>query len=295
MFSFILNSKKKMIFFSFVLFFFMSFCIQATAITKKQKKSFSALQQKLIKDGFDKNSIESLYKRPEVGFETRGVTAFAMHSEARLNYDQFLSKESIQNAKKYLKMHKTEFEKTEKKFGVDKTVITAIILVETRLGNVTGSTSILNTLSTMASLEDKVVRNILWIEIAESNKLNREDFDKWADRKSKWAYKELKAFLKYSTKEGIDPIGISGSYAGALGISQFMPSNILAYAQDGNQDGRIDLFNHADAIASIGSFLKHFGWRPEIDKEKAHKIIFRYNHSDYYVNTILELSRRLKG
>jgi hypothetical protein len=54
--------------------------------------------------------------------------------------------------------------------------------------------------------------------------------------------------LTYTEKEAMDPTTIKGSYAGAMGISQFMPSNIAPYGKDGNADGRIDLFVHADAI-----------------------------------------------
>jgi membrane-bound lytic murein transglycosylase B len=93
----------------------------------------------------------------------------------------------------------------------------------------------------------------------------------------------------------MDPAGINGSYAGALGIAQFMPSNIIAYAKDGNKDGRVDLHDHADAIASIASYLKHFGWKPGIDRKKAYKVVYQYNHSKYYVNIILKIADRLKS
>ena len=98
-----------------------------------------------------------------------------------------------------------------------------------------------------------------------------------------------------SEVEGVDPVGINGSYAGAMGIAQFMPSNIITLAQDGNQDGRIDLFTHDDAIASIANYLKHYGWYPGIDGEKAYKVLYRYNHSKYYVDTLLKIAGLLKS
>ena len=125
--------------------------------------------------------------------------------------------------------------------------------------------------------------------------LTKADFEKWALRKSKWAYDELKAFLKYTIREGIDPVDINGSYAGALGISQFMPSSILDYAQDGNSDGQIDLFSHADAIESVASYLKKNGWHRGIKAKKASKVLYRYNRSQYYVKTVLKISELLKG
>ena len=114
-------------------------------------------------------------------------------------------------------------------------------------------------------------------------------------RRSKWAYAELKAFLTYAYKEGFDPAEIPGSFAGAMGYAQFMPSSILAYGKDGNGDGTVDLLTHPDAMASIANYLKRHGWRPGISRKKKEKVIYHYNHSEYYVKTILKIAERLKS
>lgn len=262
---------------------------------EKGCKYFESLQKRLIKDGFDATRIINLYSRSQVSFEEEGTALFFVHSEAKLDYDQFANKWSIQKAKKYMEKHKEVLAKTEKVYGVDKNIITAIILVESGLGNDCGKRSVLNTLSSLASMGNPNVRNMFWDLRGDSSGLTRKEFEKKARRKSNWAYNELKAFLEYTLKEKIDPVEIGGSYAGAVGIPQFMPTNIPAYAKDGNMDGHIDLFNHADAMASIANYLKRFGWHPGIDKKKAYKIIHRYNHSSYYINTILKISELLKG
>ncbi|MBW2449893.1 MAG: lytic murein transglycosylase [Deltaproteobacteria bacterium] len=263
--------------------------------SKNRNNYFESLQKRLVEDGLDKHRISELYKRPEVYFETKGVSRFLVHREASLNYHQFTSKKSIRNALKYMEQHQQILELTEKAYGVDKEVITAIILVETRLGILLGGPSVLNTLSTMAALADPDVRNMFWGKVSKSSRLTREQFDKWVKRKSSWAYKELKAFLKYTAKENMDPAAVSGSYSGALGIGQFMPTNILAFAQDGDNNDSIDVFNHSDAIASIANYLKHYGWYPGIDGKKAYKVIYHYNHSRQYVDTILKVSALLKS
>ncbi|HUV49925.1 MAG TPA: lytic murein transglycosylase [Anaerolineae bacterium] len=271
---------------------------QTPAGANKKADYFNALQKRLIEDGFNKNKINALYARHGVYFDTKGVSLFFSHSEGELNYDQFLSKGSIKNAKQYLKKHMAAFDGAGKTYSVDKEIITAIILVETRLGTCLGGRSILNTLSTMASLKDPHVKNMLWSKISDSSSFisfTRDEFDKKAEKKSTWAYSELKDFLKYSSREKIDPLSVSGSYAGAIGISQFMPSNILAHAKDGNRDGCVDLFNHTDAIVSIASYLQHYGWRAGIDDEKAYKILLSYNYSKYYANIILKIAKLLKG
>ncbi|MBU1162015.1 MAG: lytic murein transglycosylase [Proteobacteria bacterium] len=271
------------------------FFSQNAAGSKNSNNYFESLQKRLIEDGLDKDRVSNLYKRSEVYFETKGVSRFLVHREASLNYNQFASKKSIRNALKYMEQHQKILESTEKAYGVDKEIVTAIILVETRLGMLIGGQSVLNTLSTMAALADPDVRDMFWGKVSKSTQLTREQFEKWVKRKSSWAYKELKAFLNYTAKENMDPAAVSGSYSGAMGIAQFMPTNILAFAKDGDNNKSINIFNHSDAIASIANFLKHYGWYPGIDGKKAYKVIYQYNHSRQYVDTILKVSTLLKS
>lgn len=256
---------------------------------------FGPLQQMLVKDGFDGSAISSLFQNPNVYFDITNISRFFSHRESRLNYDQFITYSSISKARRYMETYQADLERAEKTYAVDREIITAIILVETQLGTIVGSRSVLNSLSSLASLLDPVVREQVWSEILNPINLSKEDFDAWAARKSKWAYAELKSFLQYTRREAISPTDINGSIAGALGIAQFMPSNIIAFAKDGDSDGRVDLFNHADAIASIASYLKHYGWKPGIDSKKAYDVVLHYNRSSYYANTILKIAERLKG
>lgn len=256
---------------------------------------FQSLQRRLVADGFNVKYITQLYQSDQVDFDIKGISLFFRHQEGKLNYDQFLSDKYIERAQHYLLAHESAFQQAEMNSGVDRQVIAAIILVETKLGQYLGERAVLNTLSTMASLEDTITREYFWSNLPEERRLSRKEFDDKADRKSSWAYKELKAFLTYTGKENIDPFSPTGSYAGALGICQFMPSNILIFGQDGNGDGRINLFDHSDAIASIAKYLKNYGWYPGIQREDAYKVVLHYNRSSYYANTVLKVAERLKG
>ena len=290
-----ITAKEYTIFIMGILLLSCSFFSQNAAGSKNSNNYFESLQKRLIEDGLDKDRISELYKRPEVYFETKGVSRFLVHRETSLNYNQFTSKKSIRNALKYMEQHQKILEGTEKTYGVDKEIVTAIILVETRFGTLIGGQSVLNSLSTMAALADPDVRDMFWGKVSESTQLTREQFEKWVKRKSSWAYKELKAFLNYTAKENMDPAAVSGSYSGAMGIAQFMPTNILAFAKDGDNDESIDIFNHSDAITSVANFLKHYGWYPGIDGKKAYNVIYHYNHSRQYVDTILKVSKLLKA
>jgi len=289
-----MTTRKNIVFMFGLLITVFFFNAQIAANAKNSDRYFESLQKSLIKDGFDKNIITRLYNQPQVYFEGKGVSRFLVHSEAKLNYDQFASNKSIHNALIYMDKYKKELAKAEKAYGVNGEIVTAIILVETRLGTILGGPSILNTLSTMASLADLDVRDMFWSTVSRSTSLTRKQFEKWVKRKSKWAYNELKAFLKYTAAEKIDPASISGSYSGAMGIAQFMPSNILAFGKDGDGNERIDLFNHADAITSIASYLKHYGWHAGISRKKAYQVIYHYNHSRQYVDVVLKVAERLK-
>jgi membrane-bound lytic murein transglycosylase B len=268
---------------------------QTVVHAKNSDRYFETLQESLIKDGFDKNTIIRLYSNPKVYFETKKASLFLFHREAVLNYDQFTSPKNIHQSRKYMAKHKPHLLKAERTYGVNQEIITAIILIETRLGTSLGGPSVFNMLSTLASLKDPDVRNMFWGKISKSTEFTKKKFQKWAERKSKWAYNELKAFLKYTAREKIDPVRIYGSYAGAMGIAQFMPSNILAFAKDGNNDGRVDLFNHADAITSIASYLKHYGWHNGINKKGAYNVIYHYNHSRQYVDAVLNVAALLES
>ena len=268
---------------------------QESVWAKGRLDYFGVLAERLVADGFDAGQIRQLYARPEVTFEARGLSLFFRHREATLDYDQFSTPESIGKARGYLAHNEPAFSRVEGDYGVDREIITAIMLVESRLGTVKGRRLVLNVLSSMAALTEPDVQELLWSQIADFSTLSRADFDTWVQRRSGWAYRELKAFLAYAGREQIDPAAVNGSYAGALGYAQFMPSSVLAYARDGNGDGRIDLFDHPDAIASIANYLKAAGWHPGIDREKASKVIFQYNRSSYYVDTILKVADLLKG
>jgi len=262
---------------------------------EKNDAYYQDLQKRLIADGFDAAAIRELYARPEVKFETKGISVYFVHRESKVHYERYTDQLHIEKARVYLEQHRAAFTAAENVYGVDPEVITAIILVETQLGTLLGSRSVLNTLSTMAALSDPKVRNLLWRKIKNTPDLTRAVFDKKAAQKSKWAYRELMAFLRHAQLQGFDPAEIKGSFAGAMGIAQFMPSNILAYGQDGDGDGRIDLFNDADAIISIANYLRHYGWKPGLKRDQAYKVVYHYNHSKYYVDAILKIADLLEG
>lgn len=136
---------------------------------------------------------------------------------------------------KFLKKHALAFEQAEKTYGVPREIIAAIIGIETQFGHNLGSFSTFEALVNLAFYDQR-----------------RADFFK----------NELKEFLYFTRENNYNPLNIKGSYAGALGIAQFMPSSIRRFAVDFDGNGQIDLIqSEMDAIGSVAAFLKEHGWQ----------------------------------
>ena len=111
----------------------------AKATTETNDPHFASVQKRLIKDGFDGEKIKSLYRRPQVVFEAKGVTVFFTYSEAKMDYAQFANDWSIRKAKEFMQTHQEDLLRAENTYGVESQVITAILLVETGLGSSLGN------------------------------------------------------------------------------------------------------------------------------------------------------------
>lgn len=146
----------------------------------------------------------------------------------------FLTDERIHGGVDFMRKHDKLLREAEKKYGVPRQVITAIIGVETRYGLRTGNFRVLDALFTLTFLYPK-----------------RSDFFR----------KELEEFLLLAREENRDPLTLSGSYAGAMGVPQFMPSSFRRYAVDFDADKKRDIWqNPADAIGSVANYFKVHGW-----------------------------------
>ena len=104
----------------------------------------------------------------------------------------------------------------------------------------------------------------------------------------------FKALILYANWSGLDPLSLPGSIYGAIGLCQFMPSNVLSYGVDADNDGRIDLFTKADALSSIANYLREHGWKCTMDKASQLRVILDYNKSSIYANTVLAVAEKLK-
>ncbi len=219
------------------------------------------------------------------------------YKEAKLGYHKFLLPSRVKRALAFKDKHIDLLKKIEKSYSVSPELIVSILLVETRLGAYTGGYPVADTLGSLAVTHGSKQLRLICEKIKErtNSPCNLNKLKKWLKRKKIHAKRELLALFEYARKNGIDPFTIKGSWAGAIGYPQFLPSNILRYGKDGNGDGKIDLFNLKDAIESMANYLHSHGWKKGINIKAKRKVIRYYNPSTPYVNTVLALCDLLKN
>lgn len=146
---------------------------------------------------------------------------------------KFITPDNVQNGVNFWREYESELNRAYQLYGVPPEIIVGIIGVETRWGRVMGKTRILDALVTLA-------------------------FD--YPRRAEFFTSELESFLVMTRDEGMDPTEPKGSYAGAMGYGQFMPSSFQRYAVDFNGNGHTNLWDPVDAIGSVANYFKAHGW-----------------------------------
>lgn len=146
----------------------------------------------------------------------------------------FVNEKRIKSGLLFWHKYRKTLQRAEQKYGVPQQIIVALIGVETLYGENTGGFRTIDALTTLAF-----------------------DYPRRAD----FFREELENYLLLAREQQFDVLDVRSSYAGALGIPQFMPSSYRKYAVDFNGNHRIDLLNEAgDAIGSVGNYLKSYGW-----------------------------------
>ncbi|XZG68777.1 lytic murein transglycosylase B [Chitinibacteraceae bacterium HSL-7] len=187
---------------------------------------------------FDRAELNALFARvnPQPGiikFFDRPSTSAKVKPWYEFR-DNFLTSGRIKGGVAFMQQHAADLDKAYQRFGVPPEVVTAIIGVETNYGKMTGKYHVIDVLTTMAF-----------------------DYPRRAD----FFRKELTEFLILAREEGEDPTTFTGSYAGAMGWPQFMPSSFRQYAVDLDGDGHRDIWNNpADIIGSVANYLAAHGW-----------------------------------
>jgi membrane-bound lytic murein transglycosylase B len=200
----------------------------------------------------------------------------------------------IKQGKAFMKERAVVLSAVEKRFGTSPRIITAILTIESRLGTHPMSYGVVNAYANLAFMLDpgywKEVQDryaAVYPQLLEEATIAR------AKRKAKWAAGELAYLVHIANHLNIDPLSISGSFAGAMGPAQFIPSSFWIFGIDADGDGTASPFNMTDANLSMGNYLRKYGWREDASLEQKRKAIWYYNHSDVYVNTVMMIYEQL--
>lgn len=191
----------------------------------------------------------------------------------------------------YIREHQAAFNLAYEKYGVPSSIASALLFVETRLGKVLADVpeNAFYILASMA-VSEKPADISQWLPKLPNYQKHLDWIEQTMKNRSQWAYEEVRALIAHMIRDKIPPGRLPGSIYGAVGLCQFMPSNIVPYGADGDGDGFVDLFNPPDAIASLANYLARHGWKKGLPRARQHKLLMTYNHSRVYANTILALS-----
>ena len=215
----------------------LSIAAPAAAVPLAEHPPLQTLVDELVsKDGFERAPVERLFAGAT--FQQSIIDAITRPAEKMPWYRYrpiFMTEQRIAGGVEFWRAHADLLARAERDHGVPASVITAIIGVETRYGAVTGRYRAIDALTTLtvAGLP-----------------------------RSAFFGRELRELLLLGREEQMDLAAVSGSYAGALGLPQFIPSSYRAYAVDFDGDGRRDLLGSpADAIGSVANYLRRHGWQ----------------------------------
>lgn len=206
-------------------------------------------------------------------------------------YKGVVTEQNARLCRAFIAEHKQAFSQAQARYGVPSSVAVSLLFVETRLGKVLADVpeNALYTLASMAVSRDPSQID-QWLPRMPGYEEHMDWLQETMPKRADWAYKEVRALVRHILQDDLDPQYLPSSIYGAVGLCQFMPSNIAAYGADGDDDGKVDLFHVPDAVASLSNYLVWHGWKPGISRAQQHKVLMTYNRSTVYANTILALA-----
>ena len=217
---------------------FLAFAgLAAAASPTEREQAVRAFVDEMV-DRHDFDRAELMKIMGKARFQGSIIKAMQRPAEAKPWYQYrpiFVTSTHTRGGVQFWQQNQALLERAEREYGVAPEIIVAIIGVETRYGGNTGKHRVLDSLSTLAFGYPK---------------------------RAKFFRKQLEELLLLGREEGIDILEVKGSYAGAMGMPQFIPSSYRAYAVDFDGDGKRDLLHStADAIGSVANYFRRHGWK----------------------------------
>ncbi|MEM4261260.1 MAG: lytic murein transglycosylase, partial [Candidatus Woesearchaeota archaeon] len=222
------------------------------------------------------------------------ITSILKKNDYSSNYNRY----SISQVKSFIEANKEIFNECSKIYGIPKEVIASILWIETKNGSYLGTHNIVSVFFSASMSEEPEFIQMNFEAFRESEEYKDKDSSLIMDlvtarasKKANWAIEELLALEKMYKEYNINILNLNGSWAGAFGYSQFLPSSFINYSVDGDNDGVINLFSLKDAIFSIANYLKENGWKDTYESQN--KAVYAYNNSKEYVQAVMTLYHKV--
>jgi membrane-bound lytic murein transglycosylase B len=263
---------------------------------------FSPVFDRMILRGATAAFVERLRTSQELELDVGAIRTNIVNFRMKADYSHNFNSQSVARTRAFLSKHRRILSVCGRRFGVDAEVIAAILWVETKFGKTLGKKHVASVYLSLALAQDPYF-------VASNKKALRELFEGDPDdlvaldqrieqrskSKSEWALEQLLALEKSQKVLKPRVERLRGSWAGAFGLGQFIPSSYLKHAVDASGDGKVDPLDLRDGACSIGNFLKNHGW--DQSEQSQREAVFHYNRSQDYVTAVLTLAKfaRLKS
>jgi len=248
---------------------------------------------KSLKCCWTKKELMALFTNPEAHTMDKAtmynlrfiLTPRSLHKQKKQHSDfipKLVNEKTVAAGKEFFGKYEKTLKSAFCRFGVAPQDIIAVLNWESKLGKIVGEQSLVKIFVGQYFLGERIEEQFFREGVYKrEGALPRNKSLKRIQRLKKRSFRNLVALLKQAKKRGFDPLSVKGSWAGAIGFPQFMPSS-MRFAVDGNNDGKIDLFVMEDAIMSVASFLHGHSY-----KKRGHRHSFkRYNPDDMYVRGV---------
>lgn len=286
----------------------MRFLIFATSLLMASSPVFAAstswnyAARKMVNAGLKKKFILELKRQyePESFRQVVELNTLLYLKKKDIHGVQ-VSPDAEEKVRRFLTVHRQSFRWAENDHGVDPAVIASLLWIESRHGQNAGRFHVPSVyVHLLQSDNPKVQEHLIGKAKDYKAKLTKKDkaeIRKRTKKKADWALAELKALQKIYDRDAKSIKDLRGSFSGAFGMAQFLPSSYVKYARSPVRGKTANLSLAQDAIYSVGFYLKQHGWKPK-NKKAQFKSLFKYNNSEDYANAILRLgdkARTIKG
>lgn len=270
--------------------------IEEASASEIDLRGWDHLYDLLIESGANGRTLQKLFSDPRM--PARGTLLFSLEpKESKVLYRKHNTAANRKHALAFYAENRSAFIAAEKKFGVPRSVILALLQVETACGEHTGKERVFHRLARLASAaEPKNVEENFFDKRSFFKNLTVGRVKARAEILQGLFLAHVAATIPVAQQMKLYPLELKGSGAGAIGLPQFLPGNVEKFGFDGDRDGEIDVFQPTDAIFSVAKFLNAHGWKGgfTLPVAKQRSALHNYNRSEPYISTILEMAHQLE-